>query len=233
VAGYREFQTGEILTSANVNEFLMKQAVMVFADATARTSALSGVVAEGMLTYNEDTAQLEVYDGSAFVVAAPAPPPGIGSNVVQAVKTDTSSTSSSTFSTISGLSVTITPSTDTSRILLLAQVNLSHSESGGNPSLTRIRLSGGNAATYIGGTDGNRSTVAAALSSYIDLPNNFALFSTPVIFLDSPGTASAVTYELQFSRSAGTAYVNRSSVDANESRFARGASSLTAIEVAP
>ena len=71
MAGYREFVTGEVLTAANVNDFLMKQAVMVFADAAARTSALDGAEAEGMLTYNKDTAQLEVYDGSAFVVAAP------------------------------------------------------------------------------------------------------------------------------------------------------------------
>jgi hypothetical protein len=67
VAGYREFQTGEVLTAANVNGFLMNQAVMVFADASARTTALSGVLTEGMLTYNKDTAALEVYDGSAFV----------------------------------------------------------------------------------------------------------------------------------------------------------------------
>jgi hypothetical protein len=72
VAGYREFQTGEVLTAANVNDFLMNQAVMVFADATARTSALSGVLAEGMLTYNLDTQSLEVYDGSAFVAVGGA-----------------------------------------------------------------------------------------------------------------------------------------------------------------
>jgi hypothetical protein len=71
MAGYREFQTGEVLTAANVNGFLMNQSVMVFANAAARTSALAGVVTEGMLTYNLDTQQLEVYDGTAFVSASP------------------------------------------------------------------------------------------------------------------------------------------------------------------
>jgi hypothetical protein len=66
VAGYREFQTGEVLTAANVNGFLMNQAVMVFADDAARTTALSGVITEGMLTYNLDTKALEVYDGTAW-----------------------------------------------------------------------------------------------------------------------------------------------------------------------
>ena len=67
MAGYREFQTGEVLTAANVNSFLMNQAVMVFADDAARTTALAGVLAEGMLTYNLDTQALEVYDGTEFV----------------------------------------------------------------------------------------------------------------------------------------------------------------------
>ena len=67
MAGYREFQTGEVLTAANVNGFLMNQAVMVFADDAARTTALAGVLAEGMLTYNLDTQALEVYDGTDFV----------------------------------------------------------------------------------------------------------------------------------------------------------------------
>ena len=67
MAGYREFQTGEVLTAGNVNNFLMNQAVMVFADGAARTTALSGVLAEGMLTYNLDTQALEVYDGTEFV----------------------------------------------------------------------------------------------------------------------------------------------------------------------
>ena len=71
MAGYREFQTGEVLTSANVNSFLMNQAVMVFADAAARTAALSGAETEGMLTYNLDTSSLEIYDGTAFGSASP------------------------------------------------------------------------------------------------------------------------------------------------------------------
>ena len=72
MAGYREFQTGEVLTAANVNGFLMNQAVMVFADDAARTTALSGVLAEGMLTYNLDTQALEVYDGTSFVAVGGA-----------------------------------------------------------------------------------------------------------------------------------------------------------------
>ena len=76
MAGYREFQTGEVLTAANVNGFLMEQAVMTFADDAARTAALAGVLREGMLSYNLDTARLEVYDGTDWVEPAPPPPAG-------------------------------------------------------------------------------------------------------------------------------------------------------------
>lgn len=72
MAGYREFQTGEVLTAANVNNFLMNQSVMVFADSAARNTALGTAIAggnalvEGMLTYNQDSGKLEIYNGTSW-----------------------------------------------------------------------------------------------------------------------------------------------------------------------
>ena len=71
-AGYKLFQTGDVLTAAQVNTYLNEQTVMVFASAAARTSALTSVLAEGMVSYLQDTNAVEVYDGSAWV--------GIGSS---------------------------------------------------------------------------------------------------------------------------------------------------------
>jgi hypothetical protein len=68
-AGYKLFATGDVLTAAQVNTYLMQQTVMVFASSAARTTALSGVLAEGMVSYLQDTNSLEVYDGSAWVGA--------------------------------------------------------------------------------------------------------------------------------------------------------------------
>ena len=68
-AGYKLFNTGDVLTAAQVNTYLMQQTVMVFASSAARTSALSGVLAEGMVSYLQDTNTLEVYDGSSWVGA--------------------------------------------------------------------------------------------------------------------------------------------------------------------
>jgi hypothetical protein len=66
-AGYKLFQTGDVLTAAQVNTYLNEQTVMVFASAAARTSALTSVLAEGMVSYLQDTNAVEVYDGSNWV----------------------------------------------------------------------------------------------------------------------------------------------------------------------
>ena len=65
-AGYKLFATGDVLTAAQVNTYLMQQTIMVFANSTARTTALSGVLAEGMFSYLQDTNSTEYYDGSAW-----------------------------------------------------------------------------------------------------------------------------------------------------------------------
>jgi hypothetical protein len=69
-AGYKLFNTGDVLTAAQVNTYLQEQTVMVFASSTARTTALSGVLSEGMVSYLQDTNAVEVYNGSAWVSLA-------------------------------------------------------------------------------------------------------------------------------------------------------------------
>ena len=68
-AGFKTFNTGDVLTAADVNTYLMQQTVMVFADSAARTTALGANVSEGMLSYLKDTNQVEVYNGSSWVAS--------------------------------------------------------------------------------------------------------------------------------------------------------------------
>ena len=65
-AGYKLFATGDVLTAAQVNTYLMQQSVMVFASASARNTALSGVLSEGMVAYLLDTNDVTIYDGAAW-----------------------------------------------------------------------------------------------------------------------------------------------------------------------
>lgn len=65
-AGYKLFVTGDVLTAAQVNTYLQQQSVMVFTNSAARSTALSGVVSQGMITFLTGTNSLEYYDGSAW-----------------------------------------------------------------------------------------------------------------------------------------------------------------------
>ena len=63
---FKDFAAGDILTAADVDDFLMRQSIMTFADAAARDTALSAVLAEGMFCYLNDTNAFQYYDGSAW-----------------------------------------------------------------------------------------------------------------------------------------------------------------------
>lgn len=65
---FRTFTTGEVLTAANVQSYLMRQSVMVFANASARSSAITAPT-QGMTVYMTDTSSLMTYSGSAWVNA--------------------------------------------------------------------------------------------------------------------------------------------------------------------
>jgi hypothetical protein len=63
--GFKTFTTGEVLTAADTNGYLM-QGVLVFADAAARTAAITSPE-EGQMSYLKDTDSVESYSGAAWV----------------------------------------------------------------------------------------------------------------------------------------------------------------------
>jgi len=67
---FKDFANGYPLNASELDTYLMRQTVMVFADAAARTSALSGIETEGMYTDITGTDTLERYNGSAWVQVA-------------------------------------------------------------------------------------------------------------------------------------------------------------------
>jgi hypothetical protein len=64
--GRRTFAPGEVLTATNVMNYLQDQAVMNFADDSARGSAIGTAVSEGMVSYLADSDSVEVYDGASW-----------------------------------------------------------------------------------------------------------------------------------------------------------------------
>lgn len=71
-AGWHDFVSGEVLTAANVQDYLMDQSEMVFASTTARDSVLV-TPSNGMTSYTTDTGILWRYNGSAWVAWGKAP----------------------------------------------------------------------------------------------------------------------------------------------------------------
>ncbi len=66
-AGYLTFNTGDVLTAAQVQYNLQNQTIMYFASAAARDAALTaGIVQEGMFAYLADTNTTVYYDGAAW-----------------------------------------------------------------------------------------------------------------------------------------------------------------------
>jgi hypothetical protein len=68
--GFKTFATGDVLTAADTNGYLM-QGVWTFANAAARTAAVTSPV-EGNMSYLSDTNSVEYYSGSAWVAVGGA-----------------------------------------------------------------------------------------------------------------------------------------------------------------
>ena len=147
--------------------------------------------------------------------------------VVQAVKTDTFSTTSSSFVDITGLSATITPSSSSSKILFQWQTNFSHKE-----CYNWFQLVRGSTALLIGDAAGSRTR--ATHGHWIDGSTDmqFLSFNFAGSYLDSPSTTSATTYKLQIRATQNSAYVNRSQGDSDNAVESRTASNIVLMEVA-
>lgn len=66
--GFKDFTAGDVLTAAQVDGYLMRQTIMVFASTSARDTALSGNLEEGMFAFTTDTNSVYYYTGSAWVI---------------------------------------------------------------------------------------------------------------------------------------------------------------------
>ena len=64
-AGFKVWSTGDLVTASDFNNYIQEQVIMVFANSTARDSAVSSPE-EGMFAYLKDTNTLTYYDGSSW-----------------------------------------------------------------------------------------------------------------------------------------------------------------------
>ena len=128
-----------------------------------------------------------------------------------------------------GLTVSITPTATSSKIMVMAQVSMGASTN----YRFAIRLVRDSTAIFVGDSSGSRTLATAA---HQGSGGNMIDVTFPVMFLDSPSTTSATTYKIQAAaeQSAGSWYLNRGGASsfADNSTVYVAASSITVMEVA-
>tara|TARA_B100000575_G_C23042030_1_gene599792 strand:+ start:454 stop:1155 length:702 start_codon:yes stop_codon:yes gene_type:complete len=63
--GFKVFAVGEVLTAADVNDYLMEQSIAIFANSTARDAQITSPI-EGQFCYLADSNVLQLYGGSSW-----------------------------------------------------------------------------------------------------------------------------------------------------------------------
>ena len=149
--------------------------------------------------------------------------------VKQTVKDDTASTSSNSESDL--MNVTITPTSNSSKILIFIDLKIGSSSQSTDPQFFLYRNS---TKVYYGANAGNRLAGFFGADEY-DSYNNAQWLQKCVQanYLDSPGVDTQVTYTIKWRvvDTNHTLYLNRTGNDNNSAAYARTASSITVMEV--
>jgi hypothetical protein len=131
--------------------------------------------------------------------------------VIQTVKSDTFTTTSTSFVDITGLSATITPSSASNRVLV--QVVLG-SVAANFDTTSTLLLRG---STAIAAGDGAAGVLGQIYSGGTSTGEHYyANIPTCMNFLDSPATTVATTYKVQMKVNSGTGLLNRTTQDSGQ-----------------
>ena len=160
-------------------------------------------------------------------------PTGSVLQVVSTTKTDTFSTTSSSYVDITGLSVTLTPTSSTSKLLIVGHVCLGTKYDVGGA--IRIDVNG----TAVGSAaSASARTLGHSGFGYWNIDGNIANYSVipaPLHFLHQLSSSASQTVKLQIingDTSGVTIFVNRSSEDNDAEWMPRYVSTLTVMEIA-
>ena len=151
--------------------------------------------------------------------------------ITQVTKTDTFEVTGSTYTDVTGMSVSITPTSASNKILVLLHVHYS----GGQNAGPGIKLFRGSTQIHMGDTASGRDTVTCGGEDLTNTDNgNYTIQMGSATFLDSPATTSSTTYKIQLRGrdSFGAGYSNRTQTDLDDVHSGkRTASSITLLEV--
>lgn len=176
---------------------------------------------------------IDLTDDFAFTGTVTGISAGKVLQVVSTTKTDTTSftsTTTNTFADITGMSVSITPSATSSKILVMFSCNVSQSTT----ATIHVRLMRDSTAIYVGDQVGSGRLQDSAILRSGSTPYSLEIGNLNGTHLDSPSTTSAVTYKLQGVLGAsysGIFHLNKSNGDSDADFGGRTASSITVMEI--
>mgnify|MGYP001477824326 CR=1 FL=1 len=151
--------------------------------------------------------------------------------VVQTVKTDTFSVTGTTWTDVTGLSVNITPSSSSNKILMLADVSV-----GTSTFAAYIKFKRDSTDIYLPDVAGSRPRIQGRGGHSPGSGDAYGLNKISVMYLDSPSTTSQITYKMQlrtYAASSVTSYINRTHGDRDNANYdPRSVSSVTVMEIA-
>ena len=191
-----------------------------------KTSKLSPRTSSGTLTLGTSGDTFTVPSGVTFTNSGSATGFGKVLQVVSANKTDTASTTSTSF-VATGLEVSITPSATSSKIL----INANPVFGGGVSAAVFSQLWRDSSVIIQADASGSRTRSSSGwLYVYTGYDGN----PVPIVYLDSPSSTSSLTYKIMYmsSNASYTAYLNRSEQDADNANYGVGVSTITAMEIA-
>ena len=185
--GFKTFVTGDVLTAADTNGYLM-QGVWVFASAAARDAAVTSPQ-EGNFCYLKDTNATQYFTGSSWTAIG-----GGGGKVLQVVQAtySTATTINGGVLADTGLTASITPTLNTSKVLVMISQYLKNTSTAAATEVgAQIKLLRG--ATGIAGDATNLYfEYLTGASTTFD-----KRFVWNLHYLDSPATTSATAYKTQ------------------------------------
>ena len=204
----------------------------VSAPAVTGTDSNTGITFPAADTIKFSTGGVERMQISNSGVTGTGIGAGIILQVVQTLKSNTASTTSTSFTDISGTSVSITPSSSSNKVLVIAFLGQFVQAS----DVLYIALTRGDGTGIIqGDTVSGKESVATAAYHGGNSQGEAYYGANPatIVMLDSPNTTNAVTYKLRWrvNNNSSSAYLNRNISDSSQYGI-RTATTITAMEVA-
>jgi len=230
-----DISDGIIITDKLANNAVVTSKIT---DGTISNADISSTVITGQTAItgvaNDDLVLISDTSGSAalkkMTVANLVANAGGGKvlQVVSATRTafQTIATATATYTDLTGLSVAITPSATSSKVLIMFSVSVG--QNSGGSAMARIIIDRGGSTILQGDASGSRTR--GGVNAGIGLNSNYVMQVLSQQYLDSPSSTSELTYKLRAGGFSSRQFrINETVVDAAEG--ATASSTITVMEI--